>query len=813
MKALIIFFFPMFLSLVITAQSRPGIISSSVKNNRNEAIQGATVSLLNAKDSAVLHTAVTDENGKFLFKGMGSGVYLLMIKTIGQRTYHSIPLQLDDKNTSILLPVIIRMEDRKNDLAEVVISGKRPLIQMEIDKTVVNVDAMISSASSNTMEVLEKTPGITVNGAGDLSLNGRSGVLVLIDGRSVYMSGQDLSAYLKSIPGSLLDKIELIDNPSAKYDSSGNGIINIRLKKKRSGGFTGSVSTGFTQGKYGRTNDAVSLNYNEKKINVFGNLGYSYEKNYSDDNSQRHFYNTEGSLTSMVSLLTCQKYSNRGTNANLGLDYAATENTTYGFQVGLNGNHRNGYLGYNSSNYGAGGLDSTGRGSTKGGDSRTNFSSNVNLVHKFGKSGKELSADLNYLDYSASGQQSLQNSFYGPDGSLTGGSEFLYNLPSSIHIYTLKADYVHPLQHKAKLEAGFKSSWVNNDNLSDDYLIRGNEQIIDNTRSNHFKYKENINSAYLNGQKNWKHLGIQLGIRVENTIANGQQMGNEAVAGSSFRKDYTQLFPAAFISYKLDTLGKHTFTAAVTRRISRPNYQLLNEFLFLRDQYSYSSGNSMLMPQYQYRYEVKYQYRQFLRMGLSYNHFTNGIFQTNRVVDDIFITRPENIATGYMLLLNTGISVTPAKWWSLNSDILLSKLGLDGNVNGTRINPATYVARINVLNQFSVGKKWSAELGGYYASRDLNGQAYTSGMYRVNAGVQKKILRDKGSLRFSVDDAFHSWIYHNNSFNLVQADYFQTSESDTQRFGIAFTYRFGRDTFSRKSKHQNNALDEEKGRM
>jgi hypothetical protein len=200
-------------------------------------------------------------------------------------------------------------------------------------------------------------------------------------------------------------------------------------------------------------------------------------------------------------------------------------------------------------------------------------------------------------------------------------------------------------------------------------------------------------------------------------------------------------------------------------------------------------------------------------MGLSYNHFTNGIFQTNRVVDDIFITRPENIATGYMLLLNTGISVTPAKWWSLNSDILLSKLGLDGYADGTRINPATYVARINISNQFQFGKKWSAELGGYYASRDLNGQAYTSGMYRVNAGVQKKILKNKGSLRFSVDDAFHSWIYHNNSFNLVQADYFQTSESDTQRFGIAFTYRFGRDTFSRKSKHQNNALDEEKGRM
>jgi hypothetical protein len=200
-------------------------------------------------------------------------------------------------------------------------------------------------------------------------------------------------------------------------------------------------------------------------------------------------------------------------------------------------------------------------------------------------------------------------------------------------------------------------------------------------------------------------------------------------------------------------------------------------------------------------------------MGLSYNRFTDVIFQTTEAIGDVFITRPNNIAKGYMLLLNTGLSVTPAKWWNLNSDILLSRLGLNGMAYTEKLNPSFYVARINIYNQLKFSKEWSAEVGAYYASRDLSGQAITSGMYRANASLQKKVWKDKGSIRLSFDDIFHSWIYHNKSVSLKQAQYFQTTESDTQRIGIAFTYRFGNDTFSRKRKHNDNASSEEKGRV
>jgi len=812
MKAFIIILFSLFPISLLRAQPVFNTITAVVKTDKNSFLNGAGVSLTKMGDSIPVARATSDNGGRFMLDKISTGSYTLNVRAIGYQLY-AVAIVVDGARPHVLLPDIILISDGKTNLNEVVIKAKLPLMQMEADKTVVNVEAMISSASSNALEVLEKTPGITISANGAIALNGRPGVLVLLDGRPTYMSGQDLSNYLKSIPGANLDKIELIDNPSARYDASGNAVINIRRKKNRAGGFTGSVSAGITFGRYTRSNNSLNLNYNRKKINIYGSMGYSYDKNYTDDDFDRRFYNAAGEPTSFIDLINNQVYSGNALNGNLGLDFSASENTTYGFQVNVNENDRKGSVNYTSENFSSGLLDSSGRGDITERNNRTNLGSSFSFIHKFDNKGKDLSADVNYLDYDAKGEQSLQNYFYQADGALNGEDAFLYHLPATIHIYTMKADYVHALKDKARLEAGFKSSRVSNNNISDYYQLIDNQQLIDNSRSNHFKYKEYINAAYLNSQKSWKYWSVQLGLRVENTVARGEQMGNAAVTGSSFRKNYTKLFPAVFLSYKLDTSGKNSLAFAITRRINRPNYQLLNEFLFFRDQYSYTNGNSMLNPQYQNRYEIKYQYKQLLRMGLSYNRFTDVIFQTTRVEGDHYITSPQNIASGYMYLLSTGISAMPAKWWNLYMDILLSKVGLNGDNYGVPLNPETYMARINVLNQFQFGAGWSAELSGYYASRDLNGQTYTAGMYRVNTGVQKKVLKGQGSVRFGADDIFHSWVYKNRSLALYQADYLQNSSSDTQRFGFAFTYRFGKDTFARKSKHQNNALDEEKGRM
>jgi len=796
------------------SQATSTAISGYIKDSHNEIVSGATVQLISASDSSKIKTVASNENGKFQLNNLRYGAYLLVVTAIGQKKFTSAAITTDSLHSHIALPAIILLPTKTTALAEVVIKAKRPLVVQEIDKTVVNPESMITSAGSNVLEVLGKTPGVTVTSNGVINLNGRTGILVLIDGRSTYMSEQDLAAYLKSLPGAVLDKIELMDNPPARYDAAGNAIINIRLKKNRAGGFTGNIATGYTQSRYAKSNNALNLNYNVKKINLFINTGYSYDKGYDTDMYDRLFFNASHQQTASITLANRQVTKSNAASLNGGLDYSPSANTTFGILVNMNNNSTHGWLNYSSENYTTSlQPDSVGNGSTRSSGKRNNFGSNLNFLHKFGQSGKELSAELNYLHYNGNGNQVLNNFVYGYDGTPLSNSSLLYNLPSNIAIYTAKADYTQPLKQNMKLEAGIKSSIVDNDNIALYYNTTGGSPVIDNHQSNHFLYHENIIAAYINTQAKWSRFGMQLGLRIENTRANGRQLGNDSVKESRFTKDYTQLFPSVFLSYKLDTLGNNSLTLSLTRRINRPNYQSLNPFVFMHDQYSYTAGNPLLGPQYQYRYELRFQHRQFLRMGLSYNRFSNVIFQTTQAAGNIFITQPNNVAKGYMLLLNTGITALPAKWWTINTDILLSYMGLNGVAYSQTLNPRTYVARLNMMHFFQFGKVWSAEATAYYASRDLSGQAFTSARFRAGAAIQKKIWKEKGSIRLGFDDIFHSWVNHNQSVDLKQAQYFQTTEYDSQRIGLAFTYRFGKSHFARKSKNNNNASDEEKGRV
>jgi hypothetical protein len=801
----------LFLTTIALAQTG-NTISGNVKDSGNERLPGATVRLLKASDSTLVKGEVTDINGDFRFVNLENSTYVLAISAMAQKDFRSAALTIDAAHSSIALPAIILLPVKSIDLSEVVVKAKKPLIEQEIDRTIVNVGSMIGSATSNTFDVLGKTPGVSVNANGEISLNGRSGVTVLIDGRSTYMSGADLAAYLKSLPGGVLDKIELMDNPPARYDAAGNAVIDIRLKKTRTGGFTGSVALGGSQGRYARSNDAVNLNYNQRKLNVFANLGYSYEKNYSEDDFTRRYYDESGALKSRVGLQNDQKGVSNGYNINLGMDLAATPKTVFGTIINLNGSSRKGNFSYKSRQENALGQPVTsGNGTTVSKDTRNNTSINTNMLHKFNDKGRELTVDANYLNYHTQGQQDLENHISNGESANISQDQFRYQTPSEINIYTFKADYVHPFKNKARVEGGFKSSYVDNDFVFNHYNTSDGNAVIDNRRSNHFQYRENINAAYVSGEKRWKRFGMQLGLRLENTVAKGHQLGNDSVLAMRFTKNYTKLFPSMFLNYKLNE--QNAFVLMAVRRINRPNYQMLNPFVFYKDQYTYSAGNPHLTPQYQDRLELKYQHKNFLNMGLSYNRFTNGIFTTIQAQGDTFTSRPDNIARGYMVLLNTSVSGQITGWWYNNTTLRMSRITMKGPLYSEALNYGTNVARLEISNYFNLGKGWNAELGGYYASRDVNGQAQTSGMFRVNGGIQKKIWKGKGTVAMNFEDLFHSWVYHSRSFSIRQSDYYQVGRTDTQRVSIALNYKFGKETFNRKRRHNNNASDDEKGRV
>ncbi|MEO5893761.1 MAG: TonB-dependent receptor [Ferruginibacter sp.] len=813
MKQFIAFLLIGFYSPIVMAQKNK-TISGVIRDIRNTSVQGATVSLWDASDSLSKQVKITDDKGRFEFLNLKNGQFIFSATATGYKEYVSAKLTISDSNVFIRLPVIILLPAENTRLEELVLKSKRPLLTQDIDKTIVNVEAMISSATSNTLELLEKTPGVTVSNTGEISLNGKNGVLVLIDGRATYMSGQDLATYLKSLPGSMLDKIELMDNPPAKYDAAGSAIINIRLKKNKVLGFTGSIATGYSQGVFARNNESINLNYNNKKINLFSNIGYNTDRYYSLDIDERKFYTADGGLNSSVSLVNDQSNRGYGTDIHIGLDYAISPKTTYGFSISMNSNTRNSTLGYTSNSYGGGNVpDSTGMGNTLSYNQRTNWGLNLNLTHKFNDKGHELTADINYLNYRSRGNQVLDNINYTPGNGSINKNEFKYLLPADITIYSAKADYIHPMKNKSSWEAGIKASEVTNDNDSRYFNVAGNINTPDYSKSNHFIYHENIYAAYINTRKTWKRLGLQLGLRMESTRQNGSQLGNIITAGSSFSKSYTGVFPAVFISYKLDSLGSNTLTTSIARRINRPNYQQLNPFIFYRDNYSYTSGNPLIGPQYQYRLEVKYQHKQYFGFSLQFNRSRDMIVQTTQSVNDIFITRPENLSSGYLFVLASNLSLNPAKWWSINANLAVGHLELSGRVYSEKLSQSINSYRLNAINQFNFSKTWSAELSAFYSGKDIQGQAIVDPRYRVLAAAQKKVLKDKGSIRIIAEDIFHSWIQKDRSTGIKQALSYHTGEWDTQRFGIAFSWRFGNDTFARKRRQTENAAEQEKGRV
>jgi hypothetical protein len=799
LTALLIFF-----TIVCFSQSRS--ISGTLKDSRNAALQGAVVNLRNTKDSTFSKTVTSDENGGFKFQNLAAGKYKLVTSYTGLKKFESSIVTIDDIHTQIVLPVIFLQSGRQEELKEVTVISKKPLLEYELDKTVVNVEAMTSAASSNTFEILEKTPGVIVESNGNISLNGKNNVLVIIDGRNTYMSSQDLASYLKSLPGSMVDKIELIENPSSKYDAAGGAVINIRLKKNKSVGLIGSISTGFNQGKKTRSNHSLNINYNKKKLNLFSNIGFNTDENYTEDFNDRSYYTSSGELESHV--LINNQFDNRshGWNARAGMDYNLSSKTVIGIQASLNTRPRKDWQSFRSNAYNGSNIpDSSPSGNMRGEFDWKNAGFNLNFQHRFTDKGKEISADLNYIDYETEGTQLFQNY---KSSSLT--NSFSYRLPSTITIYNFKADYTHPMKNKFALDAGIKMSLVKNNNKSG-YFDRLDKQVYEN--SNHFLFDENINALYATTRKNWKRLGIQAGLRFENTNLKGDLKENPAYAGISFDRNFNGLFFSTNMNYRLDSAGKNNLSLNSSRRINRPGYQQFNPFLVFRDNYSYTQGNMDLTPAYFNDVQLQYRYKQLLTVGLMYARANDIIFSTTQLSGEKYISKASNIGKGRQVAMRVNLSFKVTKWWQTNINIQGASMKLWSALYSENINVNSILGRFANYNQFTFSKTLSGDLSFNYNPNDLQPQREVLSRYRIEGGLQKKILKDKASIRLSFQDITRGWVQKDRTINLNRTEEYHRGISDTRRAGISFSYRFGDEKFARKRRHNDDAADSEKGRV
>lgn len=761
---------------------------------KQQPLEAVTVHLVKARDSGVVKTTVTDKAGAYILSGVMPGGYLIAVAAVGYEKRYSSLLTVTGNTQKLEVPDL-KPEPSKAALEDVTVTAKKQLIEQKLDKTIVNVDASPTNAGLSALDVLEKSPGITVDKDGNISLKGKAGVLILVDGKPTYLSGADLVNILKNMPSSNLDQVEIMTNPPARYDAAGNsGVINLRTKKTRIMGFNGSVTLGAGMGLQPKANNSVNLNYRTGKFNLFGNYSYYWNKNEQDLRITRNFRDqSSGDIISVFTQRTLMKRNNQSHNFKAGVDYNLTAKTTLGavFTGFVNPRKSDNNNVTQITKPGASQIDSITVADYNDRGHFNNIGANLNLRHLFDSTGREFTADLDYLQYNSENNQYFRNLFYNGGWSKTRADEWMNGaLPSDIRIYSAKADYTHPMKDKSKLEAGVKTSLVKTDNDAR-YTVQNlatGDWETDKGRSNHFVYRENINAAYANYSrpisKKWS---AQLGLRVENTSARGEQL----TTGEVFTRNYTQLFPTAYIGYTASE--KNQFALSYGRRIQRPDYEAMNPFYYFLDKYTYQKGNPNLRPQFSHNIELNHTWNGFLTTGIGYSQTNDIIMDVLEQIDSITTTYQTkgNIAKTKVYTFSISANLPVTQWWKANIYAQANHSRFNGVVNNGYLEVNGSAFMTNISNQFQIGKTWNMELSGFYRSRTVEGVIVSRPMGALNFAVSKQIMHKKGSLRLNVRDflnvqAFRGYSrYQNVDINIY-------NQWDNRVVNISFTYRFSK---------------------
>ncbi len=769
-------------------------VTGAVVEENGSPLESATVSLLEASDSNVRVSLKTSHEGVFVFTTVKPGKYYLQVTAIGHAPFNGKPFTISQGKPAVVMPVITLTRSAAA-LATVAVVSRKSFIEQKADRMIVNVDASATSAGSTAMDVLEKSPGVTVDKDGNISLKGKQDVMLMIDDKPTYMSSTQLASYLKGLPASVIDKLEIMTNPSARYDAAGNaGIINIRTKKNRTKGFNGSVSLNETQSKFAKPGGSLNLNYRNGKFNVFVNAGYNRWKGWQQlDLTRKYFDEGSKNLNSTFTQSTYMEHTSPEVNLKAGVDYFISEKTTLGVVYsGFRNDEKNTSKSFIQLQNAAGTTDSLVHSFGKTDGHWNSNQLNLNFKHKFDSSGTEITADADYVRYDNGNDQYYNNITYNTDMTLRGQTELSGRVPSTINIYTFKSDFTRSFSNKLKLEAGVKTSYVNTDNHADYFNLLNEQSVPDSAKTNYFVYHENINAGYLNFSRSWAKWDVQAGMRVENTNYTGHQFGNVYTVkknDSSFNRSYVNAFPTIYVTYRLN--DKNSFTANVGRRIDRPDYGSLNPFLFFLDQYTYQAGNPYLQPQYSTNIELSHTYHSFLTTSLNYSQTKNFFSETFQQEGHATILRNGNIGQRENAGASVSFNYPVTKWWTTVLYTNVNYTRFSGMLYGEDIDVHAVTFLGNLTNQFSFKKGWSGELSGFYRSPGVEGQIYIRSLGQVSAAIAKQILKEKGSLKLGIRDMFNTQRPH-GTINFQQTEAIFFNRRDSRQVTLTFTYRFGK---------------------
>ncbi len=694
-------------------------------------------------------------------------------------------------------------------LKEVIVNGqKSKFIEYQLDKTVINPGALISTAGGTTLDILNTAPGVFVDMNGNISLKGKENVVVYIDDKPSYLMGNDLISYLRSLPVSMIDRIELMPNPSSKYNADGGAIINIRTKKIRTRGFNGNISLNAGYTRYLKSYNSLLFNYRNNFIAINFNGGFVVNNTFFRSHRERA-YNYPSSLSSYTLLQDVGETSHSHSyNYNLGVDYFLSRNTTLGLQ--FNGysepyREKGDYINYFTSNIGK--LDSFIISGSRLDKKSQRKAAGLNIQHFFNGTSKELNIYLDYLHYSTAGNQYLKSNFYLPPDSLIRQYLLIAKTPFEANIYGAKANYSDTIFHNIKWEQGFQAT--QSIRISTSALL-DQTGSSDNNTNNKFRYRESITSAYINLQRGFRRLSVQAGLRLENTTGDALQYAMPSKPDTSFRLNYTNLFPTIYLMYKLDSNGKNSILLSAGKRIDRPGYADLNPASFYFDRNTVLAGNSLLQPSFSKNMELTFTHNNKFSAGLSISRTKYIITRGYRQLADAFISSIINVDLFTSIGTNLSWSLDLTRWWTITIDQAFIRRSYKGEIfnTGIQLNTNLTTFYLKTYSQFKFKGGWSADLTTTYRGKLLLWQSFHRPIGQVLAGIRKK-FNEKATVTLSGTDIFHTY-KTNRYINIQYAQIYYHLVFDTQQVSLTFSYRFGK---SFKSKEHKSGIETEAGRL
>ncbi|SDM44426.1 Outer membrane receptor proteins, mostly Fe transport [Catalinimonas alkaloidigena] len=787
------------LPLVVQAQSGgKGRVTGKVVDAETKApLPYATVSLFAPHDSSLVAGGITDDAGTFALEA-SQGTYYATINFLGYpvRTLPTVTVGATELNLGTLT-----LKAATIDLDEVVVQGEKDVVELSLDKKVFNVSADPINAGRTAADILGNLPSVTVDGEGGVRLRGSSNVQILVDGKPSGMVSFDGAEGLRTLQGSLVERVEIITNPSARYQAEGMaGIINIVLKKERQQGFNGSFD--FTVGHPANYGAAINLNYRRERFNFFVNYGLYY-RNITNPRNQQYQEVYDADTTFLTQQYTTTRQRMVSNNIQFGADYFLnpqnifTTSFTYRHSKGTRGTSVE-YFDYLNTKAN---LNDITRRAQHEDEVEPILEYALNYKRTFNRKDQELTAVLSYMDHWEDSDQLYTTRLFDPNNSLEGEQ-----LQKSLNYETekqilIQADYVQPYSENGKLEAGMRNTLRD---LTNDYLVtqqEGEQWVPLPGLDNEFLYDENIYAAYLINSNKVARFGYQLGLRAEYTDVTTTLIETNDVNPRS----YLNFFPSAHITYEMPK--ENALQLSYSRRLHRPTYNDLTPFVTFFDNRNYFSGNPDLNPEYTHAFEaghLKYFDQASLSSAVYYRH-TNAKIQRIRTVNEagIATTAPYNLLTEDAYGAEFIASYRPTNWWKLDGTFNFYRSIIDGTNVRETYQSDTYTWFTRVTSRLTL---WGTDmqLRGNYTAPQQTPQGRQLSTAYLDMAITRDVLHNRGTLTLNISDVFNS----NRSRSIVEGDIFYTNGSFQQRprqINLTLNYRIN------QQKKQKKDLLEESG--